>query len=184
MTTIWPSLPSSFTRVQHADDRAFIRAEEALQVRVGLDDGLGQVGRFELVARAVLHVNDVDVRVACLPSGSRNHRARSMPVRLVWSCTMTATSPSPPISSAILSAARAAAATLSVAAVVTGMSLSTPESKPTTGIPSALACSSSGVSGLGVQRRQAQWRRVSCRARSGAFRSACRPSLRFPGLQT
>ena len=30
-----------------------------------------------------------------------------MPVRLVWSCTITATSPSPPISSAILSAASA-----------------------------------------------------------------------------
>src|SRR5512133_2884895 len=73
---------------------------------------------------------------------------RSMPVRLVWSWAMMATSPSPPISSAILSAAMAAAATLSVAAVVTGMSLSTPESKPMTGILAALAFSSSGMTAL------------------------------------
>ena len=37
---------------------------------------------------------------------------------------------------------------LSVATVVTGMSLSTPESKPTTGMLAALACSRSGVAAL------------------------------------
>ena len=73
---------------------------------------------------------------------------RSMPVRLVWSWAMIATSPSPPINSAILSAARAAAAILSVAAVLTGISLSTPESKPMTGMLAALAFSSSGIKAL------------------------------------
>ena len=42
-------------------------------------------------------------------------------------------------------AASAAAARLSVAAVVSGMSLSTPESNAITGIPSPSACSSSGA---------------------------------------
>jgi len=41
-----------------------------------------------------------------------------------------------------------AALLLSVATVVTGMSLSTPESKPTTGIFFALNCSSSGTAAL------------------------------------
>ena len=68
-----------------------------------------------------------------------------MPVRLVWSWTTSATLPSPPISSAILSAASAAAATLSVVAVVSGMSLSTPESKAMTGMPASCACCSSGI---------------------------------------
>ena len=71
-----------------------------------------------------------------------------MPVREVWSWTMTATLPASPMSSAILSAASPAAARLSVVTVVTGMSLSTPESKPTTGMPAALAFSSSGVAAL------------------------------------
>ena len=67
-----------------------------------------------------------------------------MPVRLVESCTMTPTLPDPPMASAILSAASAAAATLSVAAVVIGMSPSTPESKAMTGMPSAWSFSSVG----------------------------------------
>ena len=41
-------------------------------------------------------------------------------------------------------AASAAAARLSVAAVVSGMSLSTPESKAMTGMPASFACCSSG----------------------------------------
>ena len=71
-----------------------------------------------------------------------------MPVRLVWSCTMTPTSPEPPIASAILSAAVAAAATLSVLQVVSGMSLSTPESKAMTGMFSACAFFKSGMAAL------------------------------------
>src|SRR5437867_4316117 len=62
---------------------------------------------------------------------------RSMPVRLVWSCATIATSPDPPMRVAILSAAAPAAAMLSVAAVASGMSLSTPESNPMTGILAA-----------------------------------------------
>src|SRR5512136_379073 len=71
-----------------------------------------------------------------------------MPVRLVWSCAMTATSPEPPISDAILSAINAAAAMLSVAAVETGISLSTPESKPIIGMLASLAVCSSGAKAL------------------------------------
>jgi hypothetical protein len=77
-----------------------------------------------------------------------NPSPRSIPVRLVWSWTMAATSPLSPMSWAILSAAKAAAATLSVAAVATGMSLSTPESKPTTGILASKAFLSSGMAAL------------------------------------
>ena len=90
----------------------------------------------------------------------RKPSRRSMPVRLVWSWTSTATWPSPPISSAILSAARAAAAMLSVAAVATGMSLSTPESKPTIGMPLDWASSKQRNRGLGVQGGQADGVRV------------------------
>src|ERR671934_935091 len=61
---------------------------------------------------------------------------------------MIATSPEPPMRLTILSAAAAAAAMLSVAAVVTGMSLSTPESKPTTGIFASLNFCSSGIAAL------------------------------------
>ena len=57
-----------------------------------------------------------------------------MPDRLVWSWTITATLPSLPISSARCLAASAAAALLSVAAVVSGTSLSTPESNAITGM--------------------------------------------------
>ncbi len=52
-------------------------------------------------------------------------------------------------------AASAAAARLSVAAVVSGMSLSTPESNAITGMSVAWHCSSSGRGGLAVQRREA-----------------------------
>ncbi|MCY1375695.1 hypothetical protein D9M69_631280 [compost metagenome] len=78
----------------------------------------------------------------------RNPSRRPTPVVLVWSWAITATSPSPPIFSAILSAARAAAATLLVVAVVTGMSLSTPESNAITGMLAALALRSSGMAAL------------------------------------
>src|SRR5438552_15959071 len=73
---------------------------------------------------------------------------RSMPVRLVWSCATIATSPLMPMSVAILSAAAAAAAMLSVAAVATGMSLSTPESKPMTGMFWSFSFWSSGIAAL------------------------------------
>src|SRR5216110_3249344 len=73
---------------------------------------------------------------------------RSMPVRLVWSCATIATSPLPPMMVAILSAAAPAAAMLSVAAVASGMSLSTPESKPITGILASLYFWSSGIAAL------------------------------------
>src|SRR5207245_11224001 len=73
---------------------------------------------------------------------------RSMPVRLVWSWAMTATSPALPISAAILSAAVAAALMLSVAAVASGISLSTPESNPMTGMFASFAFWSSGIAAL------------------------------------
>src|SRR6266849_8311469 len=53
-------------RVQDADDRAFIGAKEALQVRVRLHHGLGDIGRLELIARTVLDVDDVHIRVFAL----------------------------------------------------------------------------------------------------------------------
>ena len=43
-------MPSSCTRVHDADGRALVGAEDALEVRVGRDDRLGDVGRLELVA--------------------------------------------------------------------------------------------------------------------------------------
>src|SRR6266540_239961 len=49
--------------IQHADDRAFVGAEEALQVRVSLDNGFGQVCRFELVAATVLGIYDLDIGI-------------------------------------------------------------------------------------------------------------------------
>ena len=62
-----------------------------------------------------------------------------MPVWLVWSWTTSATLPLPPISSDMCLAASAAAALLSVAAVVSGTSLSTPESNAITGMFCAFA---------------------------------------------
>ena len=61
---------------------------------------------------------------------------------------MIATLPLSPINLAIWSAASPAAAMLSVETVVTGMSLSTPLSKPTTGMLAAFAFSSSGPAAL------------------------------------
>ena len=52
--------------VHDADGGAFIGAEEALDVRVGRDDGLGQVGGLELVAATVLGLQDLDVRIGFL----------------------------------------------------------------------------------------------------------------------
>jgi len=74
-----------------------------------------------------------------------------MPVRLVWSWMMAATSPELPMNLAMWSAAAPAAAMLSVAAVATGMSESTPESKPTTGILAACAFCSKRNGCLGVE---------------------------------
>ena len=72
----------------------------------------------------------------------------------------------PPTASAMCLAASAAAARLSVAAVVSGMSLSTPESNAITGMSCDFACCSSG-------------RRPDCRAR----RTRSRPGCLSRGLQ-
>ena len=77
-----------------------------------------------------------------------NPSRRSVPDLLVWSCTTIATLPLPPTSSAMCLAASAAAALLSVATVVTGTSLSTPESNAITGMFCDLACCSSGSAAL------------------------------------
>src|SRR5882762_1647149 len=53
-------------RVEHADDRTFVGAEDPFQIRVRLDDGLGEVGRLELVTAAVLDVHYLDVGVLLL----------------------------------------------------------------------------------------------------------------------
>ena len=74
------------------------------------------------VRLVVLHL--VDEAVAALHAGLAE----------VWSCTTSATLPLSPMSSAMCLAASAAAALLSVAAVVSGMSLSTPESNAMTGM--------------------------------------------------
>src|SRR2546430_9556641 len=52
--------------VEHADDRALVGAEEAFEIRVRLDDGLGEVGRLELVTAAVLDVHHLDVGMLLL----------------------------------------------------------------------------------------------------------------------
>ena len=90
---------------------------------------------------------------------------RSMPVWLVWSWTTIATLPLPPISSAMCLAASAAAALLSVAAVVSGTSLSTPESNAMTGMFCDFAWSISGALALRVQRREADRGRASSGSR-------------------
>src|SRR3954453_11074665 len=79
---------------------------------------------------------------------SRKPSRRSMPVLEVWSWTTMPTLPLPPSRSDMCLAASAAAALLSVAAVVTGTSLSTPESNAMTGIFCALAWSISGALAL------------------------------------
>src|SRR6218665_222189 len=55
-----------FDAVDLAHGRAFIGAEDALQIRVGLQDGLGDFGGLEVVAAAVLDADDLDARVAGL----------------------------------------------------------------------------------------------------------------------
>ena len=70
---------------------------------------------------------------------STNPSRRCTPVTLVWSWTTRAILPVWSIRSAMCLAASAAAARLSVVVVVSGTSLSTPESNAMTGILSALA---------------------------------------------
>src|SRR5207302_8829638 len=52
--------------VEHADGRTLVRAEDALEVRVRLQDRFRDIRRFELVATAVLSRDDLDVRVLAL----------------------------------------------------------------------------------------------------------------------
>src|SRR5882672_6253908 len=55
-----------FDGVQDPDDRAFIGAKEALQVRMRLHHGFRDIGRLQLIARAVLDVDDVHLGVLAL----------------------------------------------------------------------------------------------------------------------
>lgn len=64
---------------------------------------------------------------------------RATPVAPVWDCAITATLPSPSSWVIMRAAASAAAASLSVETVVSGMSESTPESNAMTGIPFSCA---------------------------------------------
>ena len=77
---------------------------------------------------------------------------RCCPVSEVWSCTTSATLPVWSIASAMCLAASAAAALLSVAAVVSGMSLSTPESNAMTGMPPSGRLLQQRAGGLAVER--------------------------------
>src|SRR5205823_1834040 len=52
--------------VEHADGRTLVRPEDALEVRVRLQDRFRDIRRFELVATAVLSRDDLDVRVLAL----------------------------------------------------------------------------------------------------------------------
>ena len=61
-----PWMPSSCTRVDDADGRALVGAVDALEVGVGRDDRLGDVGRLQRVATAVLDVHDLDVGLVLL----------------------------------------------------------------------------------------------------------------------
>ena len=58
-------------RIDDADDGAFVSAEEALDVRVGLNDRLGQVGRFQVIASAILGINNGDIRILFCNSVSK-----------------------------------------------------------------------------------------------------------------
>src|SRR5262249_59916213 len=49
-----------------ANGRAFVGAENALEVRVRLDVCLGDFGRLEVVARAVLDADNLDVAILSL----------------------------------------------------------------------------------------------------------------------
>ena len=100
-----------------------------------------------------------------------NPSRRSMPERLVWSWTMTPTFPEPPMSAAILWAASAAAATLSVAAVVTGMKPSTPASNPITGIFCFCALCSRGTTA--ALSRASMHNAEGCFASAALSRSTC-----------
>ena len=78
---------------------------------------------------------------ALSPSQLRKPCSRSCPVTEVWELHTMATLPLPPSSSDRCSAACAAAALLSVATVVTGMSEpGTPESKAITGMEASANC--------------------------------------------
>src|SRR5712692_953275 len=60
------ALVELFDRVQYADDRALIGAEEPFQVRMSLHHSFGDIGRLELIARTVLDIDDVHVGVLAL----------------------------------------------------------------------------------------------------------------------
>src|SRR5690606_6611173 len=48
-------------RVDHTDRGALVRAEETVEVRIAFKDRRGEVRRLEVVAGAVLDVDDLDV---------------------------------------------------------------------------------------------------------------------------
>src|SRR4029079_14899209 len=50
-------------RIEHADGGALVGAEDALDARMRLEDRLGEVGRLEVIAAAVLDVDDFDLGV-------------------------------------------------------------------------------------------------------------------------
>src|SRR5436853_5071539 len=53
-------------RVQHADDRTLVGAEDAFQVRVRLDDGLGEVGQIGRATRLNSSHLGISYAVFCL----------------------------------------------------------------------------------------------------------------------
>ena len=95
----------SFAPLSDADDRAFVGGEHALDLRVRLKHRLGDLRPLQLVAGAVLNIDDLDLRVLGLDLVDEAV-APVLPV-LLWSGRepRAPTSPSSPISSAILSAA-------------------------------------------------------------------------------
>src|SRR5258708_14389912 len=58
--------PRFLHALHHSDGRALVRAQDALQVRVRLQDRLCEVRPLELIAAAVLGRDDLDVRVLVL----------------------------------------------------------------------------------------------------------------------
>src|SRR5215217_3009079 len=56
-------LPGS---VDHADRRTFVGAEDALELRIGLENRLRDLRRLQVIAGAVLDAHDIDLRVLLL----------------------------------------------------------------------------------------------------------------------
>ena len=84
----------------------FVGTEDALQVGMGGQDGLGDFGRLQLVAGAVLDIDDLDIRVLRFDAGSQSRRGGRCRCARSGRGRPAPTLPAPPISSAILSAAK------------------------------------------------------------------------------